>query len=346
MRHTASLFAPWRVQESYLAVDVFFVLSGVVISQAYAEKLCSGRLSFKQFAWMRTVRIMPLYLAGTAISVVAILAGLETHLSYGMLAYYAIIGMLMLPNPGIGTFDVYPLNNPAWSLPLELIVNAFYARFIRYLTLVPIAIIMALSAAGIFFTVHTAKSHSLNIGFWIRSFPFGFFRVGYSFFAGVLLFRFYSSLKRATNITLSNTLLAWAVLGLTAAVLTAAPSPAIQPYYDVVSVILVFPAIVFLGLLFQPSGISARAFRFLGLISYAVYTLHAPLAGALGGAIGHRMMKAAPASGVAFLILLIPLCWFADKLFDFPVRRWLLAHTPRRLLTLPAAPAPPQPQPA
>jgi peptidoglycan/LPS O-acetylase OafA/YrhL len=193
---------------------------------------------------------------------------------------------------------------------------------------------MALSAAGIMFTVHTAKSHSLNIGFWIRSFPFGFFRVGYSFFAGVLLFRFYSSLKRSRNITLSNTLLAWAVLGITAAVLTADPSPAVQPYYDVVSVIITFPAIVFLGLLFQPSGISARVFRFLGLISYAVYTLHAPLAGALGGIFGDRILHAAPLSGVAFLIFLVPFCWLADKLFDFPLRRWLLTPTAR------AAPTP------
>ena len=191
LRHTELLFDPWRLQESYLAVDVFFVLSGVVISQSYGARLQAGML-FWEFARIRAIRIMPLYLLGTLISLIAVAFGLVTFGSQRYVALYAVLAVFMIPNPGIGTANVYPLNNPAWSLPLELVVNLFYARFIHLLERKAIAAVMILSLLGIAFTLYEAQSHSLNIGFWARSFPFGLFRVGYSFFAGVLIFGFYS----------------------------------------------------------------------------------------------------------------------------------------------------------
>ena len=121
---------PVAAEESYLAVDVFFVLSGVVIAQAYGQRLLST-MSFRRFMWIRLVRIMPLYLLGTTISVIAGLLGLMNFGPPAMFAYFVVFGVFMLPNPGIGTIDVYPLNNPAWSLPLELTTNFVYARFYK-----------------------------------------------------------------------------------------------------------------------------------------------------------------------------------------------------------------------
>ena len=324
MRHTQSLFFPWMVQESYLAVDIFFVLSGVVLAQAYGQRLQTGRMSFASFAWIRLVRIMPLYLLGTTISIVAISTGIVSFGSPRLLAYYVLIAVFMLPNPGVGTVDVYPLNNPCWSLPLELCANGLYGALIRNLSGVRITLIMALSAAGIAFTVYADKSHSLNIGFWARSFPLGLFRVGYSFFAGVLLFRALPFIERKSRDMPGQCVIAWTVLFATTLALTASPAVSIQPYYDFFSVVCVFPCIIAIGMAVQPSGISTRIFRFLGLISYAVYTLHAPLSGLLNGLSSGQAEKYAPLSGVTFLALLMPICMIADKAFDFPVRRRLL----------------------
>jgi peptidoglycan/LPS O-acetylase OafA/YrhL len=341
MRHTERLFTPLRMQESYLAVDIFFVLSGVVIAQAYGKRL-AHEMRFREFVALRAIRIMPLYLLGTAISVAAALTGLEYAGSPGMLAYFTALALFMLPNPGIFSIDVYPLNNPAWSLPLELAVNAFYAGFIKHLTTSRIILIMAASACGIVFTLVAAKSHSLNIGFWARSFPFGVFRVGYSFFAGVILFQIYDrsrgfSAPLPARINAIRNKLALAALAVTALALGAAPPPSVQPFYDFFAVTLLFPV----GMLAQPDAATARICRFLGLISYAVYTLHAPLSGALDGAFhavtGTALAAYAPLIGGAFMVLLVPLCAAADKYYDFPVRRALLrrwaaaapAHTPR-----------------
>ena len=183
---------------------------------------------------------------------------------------------------------------------------------------------MAFSAAGIAFTVYADKSHSLNIGFWARSFPFGFFRVGYSFFAGVLLFKALPFIERGSRNMRGQSVIAWTVLLATTLALTASPALSIQPYYDFFSVVCVFPCIVAVGMAVQPSGISTRIFRFLGLISYAVYTLHAPLSGLLNGLSSGQAEKYAPVSGVMFLASLLPICVIADKAFDFPVRKRLL----------------------
>ena len=56
--------------EGYLAVDLFFVISGVVIRQAYEHRL-ESELSVWRFAWLRIVRLYPLYMLGAMISFTA-----------------------------------------------------------------------------------------------------------------------------------------------------------------------------------------------------------------------------------------------------------------------------------
>ncbi len=323
-RHAADFFAPVRAQESYLAVDVFFVLSGVVLAQAYGGKLARGTMGVWHFLWIRVVRVWPLYLLGTAISLVAGVTGLIDFGSGRLLAYYAGMALLMIPNPGVGTFDVFPLNNPAWSLALEMGVNVFYGVAARWLSTRRVLAIVALNAVGIALTLVAVKSHTLNFGFWAKSFPFGFCRVGFSFFAGVLLFRYRLRLAvTARNAAVRNVLSALVLVGVAAA-LAVAPVGRWQAVYDFCAVVVVFPALVAAGMAFQPSGALARVSRFLGLISYAVYTLHAPLAGVVEGVVGAQVGRLAPLSGVVFLAGLVVLCALVDRFFDTPVRRALL----------------------
>ena len=62
MRHI-SFFHNLGVHGGYLAVDLFFVLSGFVIANAYEARLASG-LSAKRFLALRYVRLWPVYAAG------------------------------------------------------------------------------------------------------------------------------------------------------------------------------------------------------------------------------------------------------------------------------------------
>jgi len=315
------------MQQSYLAVDLFFMLSGVVIAQAYGSRLLEQQLSFRAFARIRLIRIMPLYLLGSALSVCIMLTGpLDAGSAFNLL-FYVTLGAFMIPNPGFGTIDVYPLNNPAWSLPLELGANALYVAFIDRLTLLRMIGILLFNAAGIALTLWLITSHSLNFGFWAKSFPFGMFRVGYSFFSGVLLFRYYQQLSEVAKRIRCHTLCAWLVIAAVVMILTAAPSRTVQPFYDFVAVTCVFPLIIGFGLMFQPSGTSARVFRFFGTMSYAVYMLHAPFGGLIDTLSAGRMEQNAPWSGLAFLVAVSVVSVAADAWYDFPVRRWLLRNS-------------------
>ncbi len=70
--HYGVFFWPVTRQQSFLAVDLFFILSGYVLSKAYSRRLQSGML-LASFVYLRVVRVYPLYLLGVAISVAVLL---------------------------------------------------------------------------------------------------------------------------------------------------------------------------------------------------------------------------------------------------------------------------------
>jgi peptidoglycan/LPS O-acetylase OafA/YrhL len=98
--HAQGEFAPIpRPASGYLAVDFFFCLSGLVIAQAYEDRLQSG-LSVAKFAFLRLIRFYPLFAIGLLIlPLSAILTGqnFARHVPHPALA----IGFsaLMLPTP-------------------------------------------------------------------------------------------------------------------------------------------------------------------------------------------------------------------------------------------------------
>src|SRR5476649_797527 len=56
---------------AWVAVDLFFVLSGFVIAHSYSKKILNG-ISFRDFTSVRLVRLAPLYLLGLALGVCAV----------------------------------------------------------------------------------------------------------------------------------------------------------------------------------------------------------------------------------------------------------------------------------
>ncbi|TIU60051.1 MAG: acyltransferase, partial [Mesorhizobium sp.] len=63
--HFSPFLADGKVlPSSYLAVDLFFLLSGFVIAHAYDRKIENG-MGSGSFVAIRLIRLYPLYLAGT-----------------------------------------------------------------------------------------------------------------------------------------------------------------------------------------------------------------------------------------------------------------------------------------
>lgn len=329
LRHTESYFFPYGFQESYLAVDLFFLMSGVVICHSYENRLLEG-LSPLRFSWMRIIRIYPLYLLGCTISVITLLCDPAQPLDPRHIIYYIGLALFMLPSMGA---DLYPLNGPTWSLFFELVTNFFYGFFTKRLTTPILVKIVAASALLMIPVIALAKSHSLNIGFWMSSFPTGAVRVTFSFFMGVIVYRVYRAQPEVVTGRLAN-LKAWGTLAFVTLFLTIPTPRMLQSAYDWLDVILVFPVLVYCSLCFVLSGFTDRVFKFLGIVSYAIYVLHAPLSGAISVLMtwkGIPLTYGAPVSGLLFLAGLIPLCYVVDMVFDAPVRRYLLSLNKPRL---------------
>jgi len=326
MRHVP--FFPGLVfQESYLAVDVFFLLSGVVLANAYQVRLQQG-LSLLRFSWIRVIRIYPLYLLGSCLSLLAwFQAGLPAW--HSLLATLFLGGLLL---PKLSGDLLFPLDHPAWSLFFELCANLLYARLAQRLSdsrlrRVMLAI-MLVAGLGLGLVLARVAPHNLDLGWTRRTLAYGLLRVAYSFFAGVLLYRAYlvygSRLAQLlTRSRLTRQSLPWLLIGAVLALLMAGPAPGWQPLFDFVAVLAVFPALIFLALCVAPRGRGAGLARWLGAVSYPVYVLHVPLA-LLSGPWLEQYCGASSASvrpGLAFVAILLPLCWALNRYFDTPLRQ-------------------------
>lgn len=301
-----------------------------MIAHAYEMRL-AGQMTVRQFMLRRVIRLYPLYLVGTVIGIAvgaaAILFRRPEALSPALFAGSVATGLLMLPAlPAAGA--LFPLNSPAWSLSFELMSNVAFATLLRAGKLSDrwlAATIIAGGAALILTTI--AYGGISGDADWLSA-PAGGARVGFSFFAGVGLYRIREALPNAPKIPAP-------VLGLTLLLLFAIQPPgAWDAAYQLAATMICFPALVFLGARVEPAPVLAPIFRVLGLTSYGLYALHKPTEELLVGALTVTHVPiavATPWAGWAFLTALIAVSALAHRYFDAPIR----ARAADRLLARP-----------
>jgi len=323
-------FFGFRPASAYLAVDLFFALSGVVIANSYEARLRTG-LSLKEFFCIRWARLYPLYILGSAISVLGLFLGVLTLESTSRQSLLVLLGILMLPDLA-SSRTLYPLNVPAWSLFFELGANILYARYLRLLTSNRLRIIVLLSALGLLGTLQIYGG--LDAGSIRQGVPGAVCRVGYSFSAGILLYRACGEMPFRLRGSRAGFALV-AILGVVAGLLLTSPSPTLRPYFDFFTVVILFPALIYCSFQIQPGEKAERICKFLGGVSYAVYAIHRPLGDLVRGIpkyhFGVVVGSYAPQIGFCFLVLLLGLGWLGDAIYDQPFRRFLLGALTTKL---------------
>jgi peptidoglycan/LPS O-acetylase OafA/YrhL len=317
--HCHRFFGDLTWSSAALAVDLFFVLSGFVLSYAYDERFAGGMTPW-QFTKSRIARLYPLYILGTLIGVVT--AVLAIHFHRGSIETTSAqfwtslpFSLLMLPAPGDLLF---PLNGPMWSVFYELLVNLVWAIFWkplrsnRLLILVICAFAVALAA-----TVSSGYTIAYVGADW-PTFAGGAFRVGYSFFLGVLLYRLHDRLgvPNIPPLVLLLGLPCVLFLPLTAGM-------------QLIAVLFVLPCFVLFGSKVHPEALLRLTVHQLGAASYAVYTVHYRLY-LLVYAAGLQLLQIdvqqfAPWTGIAFTIALVLGCLVVNRYYDEPARRRLAA---------------------
>lgn len=324
IRHCDTWFAPVALPRSYLAVDLFFVLSGFVLAHAYDRRLRLG-LTARGFLRLRLIRLYPLYGLGLVLGLLWALGrlagGHAAALPADLLAAVTVFGLLMLPVPPGGPAPgfLYPLNLPAWSLFFELAVNLAYGLVARLLSMPALIGIVAASALALAITAD--HYGGLNLGAEWATFLGGVPRVSYSFFAGILVFRLFRT-RRPHRCPVR----AWMPLLVLPPLFLLAPA-GWGAAFDLACVLLVFPVLVFWGAAWAPGAMALPLFSALGTTSYAIYALHQPLYRLLHGAAaylpGFDLDRLAPWTGIAFVAILGVGCWLLDRCWDAPVRRRL-----------------------
>ncbi|TDV35567.1 peptidoglycan/LPS O-acetylase OafA/YrhL [Paraburkholderia caballeronis] len=271
--HAPKLFS-WlpALTNVYLAVDLFFCLSGFVIARTYRDRLVSGALTPGRFIAGRAIRFYPLYALGLLLGLVPTLTALLTHgmssVAMGAGLVTALAGFLYLPSPLHPR--VFPLDSPAWSLASELVVNAVYAALACRRSRMGLALLFVLAAVEVGLYAHHAGN--LDGGWEWPSITVGPARAALSFSIGIFLERH----TRGSHFR-SNALALLPVL-VVPALLLSKPSFVPPSIYPLAVVGIAVPALIFAAAHVEPHGVLRTAFLAGGRLSYGVYIIHSPLA--------------------------------------------------------------------
>ena len=295
------------VPHAYLAVDLFFIMSGFVVAHAYERRLLDG-WSLGAFIRKRVIRLWPLYLLGTAIGA-AVFASVSTGFDgFAALMVLVAAAILMIPLPLGADVQIFNLNRPAWSLFFEMVANILFAIFVRRLTDRVLTMLVALGAIAVATTFLGADSGSL--GHHGESLPGGAARILFAFPLGVLLHRMWAAGRLTWRWPAS------VIIALFVAVMLLPDVDGWNGVIDAAAVLLVMPVITLAAVSAQLSPRATRVAAFLALMSYPLYILHGPILMGFGQALGETPLASALGGTVSLIAAFVAARWF-----DGPARR-------------------------
>lgn len=113
-------FVPNLAAKGYLGVELFFVLSGFILSHVYLEAVGQKRYRYGGFLWARIARVYPLHLATLigvgALGVAATVAGMS--IDANILSWKTLPANLAMVHAW-GVTDTAGWNHPSWSISAE-----------------------------------------------------------------------------------------------------------------------------------------------------------------------------------------------------------------------------------
>jgi len=308
--------------KGYLAVDLFFMLSGFVMWLNYGERLRSeGAAGAPAFWWRRFARIWPLHAAvlGAMVAFALVLLATGRDMANYPLAELPL-HVLLVQNWGLTPELTW--NHPAWSISTELgaylmfplAVVAVRWEKMRPWALVAGVIVAAVALHGIF-TIAGAQSLGDQIT------RLGLVRCIIQFGIGMLLANLWLAWLNRGGKALQST--AVALLAVAALVLLDGPETLLLP--------LAFAAMLLaVSLDTGPISrlLSSRPLEWLGDASYATYLVHFPLLVALKLVAVDESLQIGPLVFVAYLLVLLALSGGLYRWLEKPAQQWLNQRMP------------------
>ena len=308
-------------------VDLFFLISGMVLSHVYEKRIVSGKTTFTEFLSHRIARLWPLHFFAMMAMLTVNNFSAGYVMDFSAPVYTFLLNLFFLQNIGLYTFGTtggQTWDGNAWSLTPEIVANLtwFYLLTRRKLSsklLVTVILVCAVL--------------QYNLGGSVPGLILGssLIRCSISYAMGCLLYRHLIANPEVTPLpTFWGNVLGLGLVNLVAIsvadiVLTGSQ---LFAHWDWILVLFVFP--VFAFCLLQPETILNRVFSsrfpvFLGTISYSVYLLHVPIGLTMTGLVHYftGTYFVPPFGGILFLYLTIRLSADAYKYVETPARRYL-----------------------
>ena len=322
------------INHGYLAVDFFFVLSGFVIGYAYDDRW--GKMTLGGFFKRRLIRLHPMIIMGMIIGAIGFYFSASpivfpniSQVPVWEMLLIMFIGFTLIPVPGSmdirGWGEMHPLDGPAWSLFFEYVANILYGLFIRKFSNKALSVLVFLAGCALIHYAVTSANGDVIGGWSIEptQFRLGLTRLMYPFFAGLLLSRICKpgSIKHAF---LWCSLLVIIVLSMPR--IGGSEHVWMNGLYDSLSIIVVFPLIVYMGASGNVKGkFATKICNFFGDISYPIYITHYPLIYIYTAWVVDNKVSMQQVWPIGLLVLFsaIAIAYGCLKLYDIPVRKWL-----------------------
>ena len=330
------------VAGGYVGVDVFFVISGFLITSHLLRSLESdGRIGFATFYARRARRILPASFTVLALSIVGALLFVPPLLRIQVF-HDAIATALYVPNYAFaiqGT-DYLAETTPSvfqhyWSLgveeqfylvwPLLLLTIFVLGRRSRTGLITALCLVVGVSfAACIVLTVHSQPWAFFSL--WTRA-----WELGLGGLVAVI-----PSPRRLPPLLAG--IIAWAGLVGIVAACTLYSSTTAFPGYAALLPVAATALMIFAGAVPTRGGplraLSTPPAQFLGLISYSLYLVHWPILVLVQASIGYY--SPLPVWATSLLVAAsIPLAWALYRFVENPARNspWLKRSSRRTLLS-------------
>jgi peptidoglycan/LPS O-acetylase OafA/YrhL len=257
---------------SFLAVDLFFLMSGYVIARAYADRMADGRVSRRRFVWNRVIRLYPLYVLASALGAAYFGAKMVLAVpdapTWSQIAEAVRAGVVMVPAFGAEAwgFGQFPFAPSAWSLSFEFWFSILFAATLIHARS---AVLLAVAAGAFAVLVAEAfRTGSVDMGWWHTNLGGGVARFWLSFLIGVLVWRHGPAPQDRASL--------WP-LPLALAALAAVSLPHEAVAAQLAWVTIVAPALLLVMVSAEPPRWLRAAADHSGRLSYGIYIFHAPV---------------------------------------------------------------------
>jgi peptidoglycan/LPS O-acetylase OafA/YrhL len=267
---TTKLFSPWIVGAN-LGIEIFFPLSGFVISYMYADRLRAGATRYVDYVIKRFARIYPVFLVTLLAFAALVGAAAVAHVSLNSSTRYTpltFIGNLLLLQaaPGIPAW-----NPPAWSISSEALAYVTFPLTVWLLARLARPRSAAIGALA-WLIAGTAAMMAFRLVNPIWTSPgMMLLRITTEFAAGAMLWKAWSLAGEPQSPK-------WDVLACGAVVLVVVALP-LLPQSDSFALVLTPVMAIFVVALAGARGpirwlLSRRLVVFGGKISYSLYMVH------------------------------------------------------------------------